>query len=484
MRAPTSRLTQVDDGAAENDLPLLKDDRVWPFHKFSGMNVALAIATWAFLQGGAVALYVGAKAAIASILIGYGISVLLVALAPCVPTAKYGAEMYVLLRSIFGVTGAKVVMLILTASIVAAWTSLLAIMVGHAATNVFDELTGGNLASSSLAITIVALIGVALAWALLIGGPRAIAKVGNFAAPVLILITAGMLVMIFTRVSWGEITSAPALGPPEGRHLAFMLAIELNIAGGFAWYPMIGNLARLTDTPRASFWPNAIGLFGASSFAAIVGAFAALTLDSDDPTVWMIPLGGAVLGVAALAFIAFANLTSMVAQAYSGISAISGAGEKIGKIPWPVLSALFLVPVALIALFPATVYDNYGRFLSWVAIVGAPMCGIQLVDYFILRRAKINVRALYRPWRESEYGFWGGYNPVAFAALALGALAFVALLHPVEYEPNSGFEYLGASIPSLLVAGLVHWVGVTFIVRPSGRGGYDAVPTDTAALVD
>ncbi|WP_313404515.1 cytosine permease [Aeromicrobium sp.] len=462
----------TDHGTAENELPLLKTDRIWNMRKFSGMNVTLAIATWAFLQGGAVALYVGAEAAIVSILIGYGIGALLVSLAPCLPSAKYGVEMYTGLRSVFGVAGAKVVMVVMSVLVMAAWTALLGIMVGHAMVNVLDEIIDSTFATSSTAITIVALLAVLGTWLLLIGGAKVVGKVGNFAAPVLVVITLGMLVLIFTEVSWGELAAAPALYPMEDQHMAFMLSIELNVAGALAWYPMIGNLARLTDTPRASFWPNAFGFFGASSFAAIVGVFAALTLGSDDPTVWMIPLGGAVLGIAVLAFIAFANLTSMVAEAYSGISAITGFSAKARRVRWPVMAALFLVPVAVICLFPETVYDNYGRFLSWVAIVVAPLCGIHIVDYFVLRRTRLSLRDLYRSAGTSAYGFWGGWNPVAFVALGAGALAYYFLLHPVNYEPGNGFEYFGASVPSVVVAGLVHWIGTIAVVRRTGRGGY------------
>lgn len=475
---------RTDNTAAENELPLLWAERIWSFRKFTGMNITLAIATWAFLQGGAVAVYLGAEAAIASIVIGYGISVLLVALAPCVPAAKYGVEMYVGLRSVFGVVGAKLVMVVMSVLVMAAWTALLGIMVGHAMVNVLDEVVGGSFATSTGAIVVAGLLAVGVSWLLLIGGPKKVGKVGNFAAPVLIVIILGMLVMIFSKVSWGDVTSAPPLYPMDDQHLAFMLAIELNVAGGFAWYPMIGNLARLTDSPRASFWPNLVGLFFASTVAAVVGVFAALTLGSDDPTVWMIPLGGAVLGIAVLAFIAFANLTSMVAEAYSGITAITGVSERLRRISWPVLSGLFLMPVALICLFPETVYDNYGRFLSWVAIVVAPMCGVQLVDYYLLRRARISLRDLYRSPRDSRYGFWGGWNPVAFVAIGLGAVTYVALLQPVDYVPNSGFEYAGASLPALVVSGLAHWLGTVLVVRRSGRGGYGGASTETSVTAD
>src|SRR5699024_11744396 len=156
---PMSRDTQsvsLGDEAAENERPLLRQERIWTFRKFTGVNISLAIATWAFLQGGAVALYLGAKAAIASIVIGYAISVLLVSLAPCLPAAKYGIEQYVGLRSVFGVKGARVIMIVMTVLVMAAWTALLGIMAGNALVNVSDEDLGRDIDGSSTALTITA----------------------------------------------------------------------------------------------------------------------------------------------------------------------------------------------------------------------------------------------------------------------------------------------------------------------------------------
>jgi nucleobase:cation symporter-1, NCS1 family len=113
----------------------------------------------------------------------------------------------------------------------------------------------------------------------------------------------------------------------------------------------------------------------------------------------------------------------------------------------------------------------------------APMCGVHLVDYYLLRRTRIRLRDLYRPAHESRYGFWSGWNPVAFAAVALGAITYVALLHPVSYEPNGGFEYLGASIPALVVGGLAYWLGTALVVRRSGRGGYREPADEREAAV-
>ncbi|MBB5163887.1 hypothetical protein [Mycobacterium sp. AZCC_0083] len=41
--------------------------------------------------------------------------------------------------------------------------------------------------------------------------------------------------------------------------------------------------------------------------------------------------------------------------------------------------------------------DDYGRFLSWGAIVLAPLCAVQIVDYFILRRRQLHIRDVFLP---------------------------------------------------------------------------------------
>ncbi|MDP5182017.1 cytosine permease [Blastococcus sp. BMG 814] len=460
--------------ATLNELPVLRRERIWGFWSYSSVNVGLAIATWAFLQGGAVAIFVGAEAAIASIVIGYGISVLLVALAPCLVTARYGIEQFVSLRSTFGPNGARILMIMMSALLAAAWSAVLAIMFGHAIANVSNQLFGTRLSSGGVAVSFIGLAAIVISWIVLSKGAVSVGWVNRIVAPGLVLVTLGMLALIFRNTSWTELAAVPPLDPYGDRHLDFMLAVELNIAGGLAWWPNVGNLSRITTSTRAAFWPNALGLFLASVVAAIVGVFAALALGSEDPTLWMVPLGGAVLGVIALAFVGLANVTSIVSQGYSSLVALKGGGGRaLRGISWTVLAAGLLLPAAVLVFFPSAVYDNYARFVSWGAILLAPLCGVQLVDFFILRRGRLDVRHLYLPQGESGYGYWLGFNPVAVVATAAGALTYALLLNPVTYEPSGAFEYMTASLPAFAVAGALHYVLTLGVIRPLGRGGYD-----------
>jgi len=471
---PAAAKSDEEFDATVTDLPLLAGERIWNFWQHSSVNVGLAVATWAFLQGAAVAYYVGVKQAIASIVIGYGISVLLVALAPCMPSVKYGIEQFVGLRSTFGERGARLVMVVVSTLLAAAWSAVLAIMFGHGLVTVVNQLFGLHLSESGAAASILGLLSIVVSWLVLARGPISVEAVCRAIAPFLVLIVAGIIVIVFMHHSWAELTAlAPLGGTSDDPHLSFMLAVELNLAGGFAWWPNLGNLARLTKSPRAAFWPNWIGVFGASVAAAVVGVLAALSLQVEDPTQWMIPLAGAVLGVIVLAVVCLANVTAILSQGYASMVALKGGGGALfHRLAWPVMGLVILGPAAILVFFPSAVYDNYGRFVSWGAIVLAPLCAVQIVDFFVLRRRHISVADLYRPVAESRYGYWKGVNVIAFIAIAAGAVTYSLLLNPVSYEPTGFFRYTTASLPAFIVAGAVHYVLTRVTLIPRGIGGY------------
>lgn len=470
---PASSTTDSPDPTL-TDLPLLPRERIWGFWQHSSVNVGLAIATWAFLQGAAVAYYVGLAQAIATIVIGYGLSVLAVALAPCMPSVKYGIEQFVGLRSTFGEIGARVVMVAVSTVLAAAWSAVLAIMFGHGIVIVVNQLFGIELSQTGAAASLLALVAIAVSALILVRGPVSVETVCRILAPMLMAVLIGIIIIVFTDNTWSELMAlAPLGGVSEDNHLSFILAIELSIAGGFAWWPNLGNLARLTRTSRAAFWPNWVGVFGASVVAAVVGSIAALSLQIEEPTQWFIPLAGVIIGMVALVIVCFANITAILSQGYASMVALKGGGGRLFRAAaWPWLIAAILGPAAILVFFPAAVYDNYGRFLSWGAIVLAPLCAVQIVDYFILRRRQLSVRDLFLPADQSAYGYWKGVNYAAFAAVAAGAVPYSLLLNPVTYEPSALFRYTTASIPAFIVAGVTHYALTRLVVQRLGVGGY------------
>jgi len=448
---------------------------VWSFFDFTWVNIGLAIATWAFLIGGSMAYFVDVKQGIAAAVIGNSVSVTLMALATCAPSGKWGLEQYTALRSVLGRHGVKVIVFGWLLAIEIGWAAVLSIMFGRSTTHVVNEISKSDFGPNSGIVTVFAIVAIVTAWLVLAKGPVSIKWFNKIVAPGLFVIQLVMVVLLFKDHSWTEITAIKPLEPFDNKLLNFMIVVEFNLAAGFSWWPVMGSLARVTQTKRAAFWPNMIGLFGAAVIGEVVGLIAALSLGDSDPTVWMIPLGGAALGVLALVWIAFANITSIVSIIYSTCLALKQVGgNALARVSWTWLTGAFFVAPLILTLRPGLIYDNFFQFLNWSGVAFAPLSAIYIADYFVFRRQYIDLRAIYDTSRGSPYDFWRGWNPAGLIALGVGSLTYIALYNPVSLERYiPGFEYLSASMPAFVIAGIVYLVLTAMWVRRSGRGGYD-----------
>ncbi len=109
---------------------------------------------------------------------------------------------------------------------------------------------------------------------------------------------------------------------------------------------------------------------------------------------------------------------------------------------------------------------------AFIGVAFAPLCGIQIADYYVVRRRRIDIRAMFDPSPTGAYAFWAGFNPAAIVALAVGCAAYIYLLNPLTYESHGPFRLLTASLPTAFASGVVYVVLTLCLVVPSGRGGY------------
>ena len=128
--------------------------------------------------------------------------------------------------------------------------------------------------------------------------------------PCIAVIIGFMFYFLFRDFGWAEISAAQPLAPEPDRMKNYLIAVELGIAGGISWFGGIGFLARNTRRVRNAIYPEIIQLGFMMGVACTIALFSALVIKSDDPTEWMIPLGGIYWGLAALVFVALANITS------------------------------------------------------------------------------------------------------------------------------------------------------------------------------
>lgn len=118
------------------------------------------------------------------------------------------------------------------------------------------------------------------------------------------------------------------------------------------------------------------------------------------------------------------------------------------------------------------VADPSGYIFTWLigysALLG-PIAGILMVDYYLIRKCDLNLNDLYR--LEGEYGYKNGFNPVALAALILGALpclpGFLDQIKLLGLEPLSLWKqiYEYAWFTGLLIAGLIYGIGMKLTMQ-------------------
>ena len=117
------------------NLPLLKSDRVYNFFDNTCMDVAMAIATWCFMTGGTLALFVGVWDAIIATIAGNVVGVFLAVISSSISSAKYGIDHWTMGRSWLGNNGMKVILVIILLTQVG-WAVTLSVMCGRSVENV------------------------------------------------------------------------------------------------------------------------------------------------------------------------------------------------------------------------------------------------------------------------------------------------------------------------------------------------------------
>lgn len=465
--------------AEQGRAPLPPSRRLWGFWEFTWTNTSIAVATWGFLIGGGVAMVVGVRDGLVAILLGNIIGVLLVGLAISVTSGKYGVEQYTFLRSMFGPNGSRVVYILGLVLLTVGWLVVLGTMFGRAIDSAVSVVSDRQPDITTWWIPIVT-VGAIVIVALMVAKGSSSIKISNaIVAPILLVMMGVMMYFFFQEYTLGEMMNLPAVDPPsESQLVNFIIAVEVNIACGFSWWPYVGNLSRITKTERIAYWPNLIGICCAAALGEVVGLLGATIFNDSDPTQWMAGVGGAALAFMVLIFVAFANVTSMATILYTAIAGLRQAFvRQLKKLSWRALVVWFCaVSVAVMFILPG-LYDNFLTFMVWTAAMYASFTGIMLVDYYWLRRQRVPLADLFDETPNSAYYYWRGFSPAAAIAFVAGFIASTVSFNPQTWWTGPTFIFTTASLPAVVVAAAVY---ALIAPRMNAKRGWGAYPPMTA----
>lgn len=454
-----SRQTTSDAGF-ESSIPLSRAEKNWGGLAVFGNTSSAAVATWCFISGGFVAAYLGATQGVLAIIAGTLIGVFVVLLAALPAASRYGIEAVRSTRTIFGVRGSYLTV-VLALTILIGWNAVLMISLSDASSAALAQLGVIGEADAGVWAPVFSLLGIVAVFLLLRRGNRTLRWAGPVVAVTVLALAIWIGATLIAEFGLDHILAAKALAPFGDNHLDFMLVVELGIAGGLSWWPYVGSLTRNAKSMRQSAFPSVAGLGLMMGLVLAIGMIAALAVPASggDPTAFLIELGGPVFGVFALLFLVFANIGTVMVGAYSAALGLKQLPAVDRRVPWAWAVVIVLAPVALVATVLSELFmANYGAFITLAGILLGPICGMQIVDYFLIRRQRLDVRGLFSDGPGGGYWYFAGFNPAGLVSIVVGAVTYLVLLDPFTYVPGLEIGFISASIPCAITAGASYYL--------------------------
>jgi nucleobase:cation symporter-1, NCS1 family len=249
------------------------------------------------------------------------------------------------------------------------------------------------------------------------------------------------------------------------------LLTAIGIGWGISWFTYSSDYTRFVArryTDRQVFWGTALGMFLPTVWLAGLGAAIASSGSGTDPSQLVASAFG-VMTIPVLLLIMHGPVATNILNLYSCSLAALSIGLRTAR--WKVTAAAAVVGSGVLIAFIQS--DSFAHsFDNWIVSIIvwiSPWAGITLVEYFVLRRGKVDVPALYEPRDRSPYG---DINWPAIVALVLGLAAGWAweygLVGPLQGPiakalGNTDFSWAAG----MLVAGGLYWALAGRRVRAS-----------------
>ncbi|GLW66529.1 cytosine permease [Actinomadura rubrobrunea] len=319
---------------------------------------------------------------------------------------------------------------------------------------------------------------MAVQLALALYGFYAIRTFEKYTVPATVLIMAVMTVLALTRAE-PQWTAATAATPAEKVTAVTQLLTAIGVGWGISWLPYSADYSRFVRvgvSDRSVFWSTALGMYVPTVWLAALGACLAGASGDGDPSTLVTEAFG-VMAVPVLLLILHGPVATNILNLYSCSLAALSIGLRIAR--WKLTLVAGTVASAVLAVFVQA--DSFARaFDHWMVSILvwiSPWAAIVLVDFFVLRRGRLDTAVLYQDT---------GLNARALVSLALGLLAawswqfgmVPALQGPIARAlAGTDFSWLSGG---LVAGGLYCALTVRARRRPaSGRVSAAAAPRPT-----
>ncbi|MDP3772749.1 MAG: NCS1 family nucleobase:cation symporter-1 [Gemmatimonadales bacterium] len=471
--------------------PTTAEQRKWTTWNIAALWIGMAICIPTYtLASGLVDQGWTWQAAVGAVVLGNVVVLIPIALNSHAGT-RYGIPFPVMSRAAFGVLGANVPS-ILRALVACGWFGIQTWIGGWAIYKLIEAIWPGM---ATLPAILPAAVGLntgeavcfLLFWAMnvwiVLRGMDSIKFLETWGSPFLLAVGAALFIWAWWRADGlGPMLANP---PRQGGAPAITNLFGAGLTSAVAfWGTMalsIPDFSRYARSQRDQVEGQAIGLPLTMALFAFIGAAvtnATVVIFGEriaDPVALLARVGGAFTVVIAMAGLTVATLTTNIA---ANVVAPANGFSNLAPSRISFKAGAMITAVIGMVMMPWKLYNDAAAYIfTWLIGYGAllgPVAGIMIADYFILRRSRLDVDALYR--RGGAYEYTRGVNWIAMLALAVGVApsvpGFLAALKVTEVAPVWSGIYNWAWFVGFALAATVHVGGMKMM----GSGERGAVP--------
>ena len=440
-------------------VPMTNKDRQYSFWDLFLSTSGFAIATWCYTQGAYVAQYLTFSQMLINIF-SFNIIWVFIECLPVLFAVKYGIDLWIWLRAVLGKRG--VALLSTTISLAnfgwyAVAANLFASSMIHLANSFGLGLDKGIW--GPILGTLCVLLGTLIA----LGGPEVIKWTNRFLVIALLLVGLIIVGICFVAVPITDIMNIqPAIQGDLNPLERFMLSGEGNVAFAFSWSTQALVLPRLAKTERSGYWATALSYGVVAPFFVATGGVMALAMFvktgvyESDPTTMLSTLSTPAFALLSLLLVAFANIGTQGTGSYVNC--------MIVKSGMPKVSYKLMVWIAMVYVSALTIWggveEYFGSFISLAAYIQGPIIGMIVVDYFLLRKRKLDLRSAYFLEGHLAYEFTKGFNLVGLSCVFISLLVAVLFVYnPVTAQIQSPiFLVTTGSGFTAIFGGFLYWL--------------------------
>ncbi|SDP53801.1 nucleobase:cation symporter-1, NCS1 family [Streptococcus sp. NLAE-zl-C503] len=440
-------------------VPMTNKDRQYSFWDLFLSTSGFAIATWCYTQGAYVAQYLTFNQMLINIF-SFNIIWVFIECLPILFAVKYGIDLWIWLRAVLGKKGVALLSTIISLANFgwyAVAANLFANSMIHLANNFGFGLDKGVWAP--ILGTLCVLLGTLIA----LGGPEVIKWTNRFLVIALLIVGLIIVGICFVAV---PITDIMNIQPATQGDLTplerFMLSGEGNVAFAFSWSTQALVLPRLAKSERSGYWATALSYGVVAPFFVATGGVMALAMFvktgvyESDPTTMLSTLSTPAFALLSLLLVAFANIGTQGTGSYVNCMIVKSG---MPKVSYKLMVWIAMVYVSLLTIWGG-VEEYFGSFISLAAYIQGPIIGMIVVDYFILRKRKLDLRSAYFLEGHDAYEFTKGFNLVGLSCVFISLLVAVLFVYnPVTAQIQSPiFLITTGSGFTAIFGGLLYWL--------------------------